>query len=207
MAWKLSGELVETCSCNMLCPCWYGVQELMVMDQGWCGGPMLIRVRDGAVDSVDLSGIDLVFGYFFPGPTLFDGNATGRVYVSAAATSDQVQRLEQIMHGARGGPMEIIGGLVSTWLSTRTVAIDIQATDGKVDAVVDGVGEIHSRRLKNEAGETMTMRNVGFAEVFGFADKQAELAPSTGTRWSDSDFPQPMESKSGAVGQFSWSGA
>src|SRR5688572_3869646 len=29
MPWTLSGEMIETCSCNMLCPCWYGVQELM----------------------------------------------------------------------------------------------------------------------------------------------------------------------------------
>jgi hypothetical protein len=34
MAWKLSGELIETCSCNMLCPCWFGQADLMLMDQG-----------------------------------------------------------------------------------------------------------------------------------------------------------------------------
>jgi hypothetical protein len=34
MAWNLTADFIETCSCNMLCPCWYGVRELMVMDQG-----------------------------------------------------------------------------------------------------------------------------------------------------------------------------
>ena len=34
MSWSISGEFVESCSCNMLCPCWYGVKELMVMDEG-----------------------------------------------------------------------------------------------------------------------------------------------------------------------------
>jgi hypothetical protein len=29
MAWNLTAEFTETCSCNMLCPCWYGVKELM----------------------------------------------------------------------------------------------------------------------------------------------------------------------------------
>ena len=51
------------------------------------------------------------------------------------------------------------------------------------------------------------MRNVGFAEVFCFADKTAELAPTGGAKWSDADLLRSsMESKSGAVGHFSWSG-
>ena len=40
MSWRIKGEFVESCSCNMLCPCWYGVKELMIMDQGWCATPL-----------------------------------------------------------------------------------------------------------------------------------------------------------------------
>ncbi len=47
MAWTIKGEFVEACSCNMLCPCWYGVQDLMIMDQGWCASPWLVRVEEG----------------------------------------------------------------------------------------------------------------------------------------------------------------
>jgi hypothetical protein len=36
MAWTLKGHMTENCSCNMFCPCWFGVQEYMIMDQGWC---------------------------------------------------------------------------------------------------------------------------------------------------------------------------
>ena len=206
MAWNLSGQMIETCSCNMLCPCWYGVKELMVMDQGWCGGPMLFRLKDGSFGEVDLGGTTVIFGYFFPGPTLYDGHGTGRLYIDESATSAQVEALEEIMQGKKGGPMEVIGGLVSAWLPTRTVKIDVQEADGEVDAIVDGLGEIHSKRLKNEAGVVMTMQNVGFGEVFQFADHTAELAPADGTRWADAEMPRPMESRSGAMGNFTWSG-
>jgi hypothetical protein len=27
MAWTLKGYMTENCSCNMFCPCWFGVQE------------------------------------------------------------------------------------------------------------------------------------------------------------------------------------
>jgi hypothetical protein len=102
MAWTLTGELVETWSCNMLCPCWYGVKELMLMDRGWCASPILFRIRHGNADGVDLSGINVVFAGFFPGPTLYDGNGTARLYVDDAISEAQQQALEAIMHGKQG---------------------------------------------------------------------------------------------------------
>ena len=66
-------------------------------------------------------------------------------------------------------------------------------------------GHIHSERLVNELGDTMTMSNAGFAVALQFDDATAELAPSDGTRWSDPDLPEAFECKSGAVGQFTWS--
>ena len=56
MAWNLTADFIETCSCNMLCPCWYGVRELMVMDQGWCASVWLLRVRQGNAEGVTLGG-------------------------------------------------------------------------------------------------------------------------------------------------------
>ena len=52
----------------------------------------------------------------------------------------------------------------------------------------------------------MTMQNVGFATVLQFNDRTAELGPSDGTRWVDPDRPHPIDSKSGAVANFTWSG-
>jgi hypothetical protein len=109
---------------------------------------------------------------------------------------------------ARGqSPGKIVGGLLSTYLPTRRVPITVQEANGTISATVGDVGQITSQRLKNEAGQQMTMQNVGFAVVFQFENHTAELAPSGGTRWSDPDLPEQWESRSGAVGQFSWSGA
>jgi hypothetical protein len=198
--------MIETCSCNMLCPCWYGVQELMVMDQGWCASPILFRLRDGAADGVNLGGLTLALALFFPGPTLYDGNATARLYLEEAATTDQRSALEPIMQGQRGGPMQILAGLITTWLPTQTAPITVQEANGSIQATVGTVGQIHSQRLKNEAGQPMTMQNVGFAVALQFDRQTAELAPSAGTRWADPDLPRQWESRSGAVGTFTWSG-
>jgi hypothetical protein len=198
--------MIETCSCNMLCPCWYGVQELMVMDQGWCASPILFRLRDGTADGVNLGGLTLALALFFPGPTLYDGNATARLYLEETATAEQRSALAPIMQGQRGGPMQVLAGLITTWLPTQTAPITVQEANGTVQATVGNIGQINSRRLKNEAGLTMTMQNVGFAVALQFDRQTAELAPSAGTRWADPDLPRQWESRSGAVGTFTWGG-
>jgi len=79
----------------------------MIMDQGWCGTSFLIRIREGEYEGIDLGGQNAVVGLFFPGPTLFDGNGTGRVYIDEGATTEQQGALEKILQGLPGGGMEV----------------------------------------------------------------------------------------------------
>ena len=204
MAWTIRAEMIETCSCNMLCPCWYGVKELMIMDQGWCASAILFRIREGNADGVNLGGRTVVHVDYFPGPTLFDGNGTARVYIDDGASADQRRELEAIFQGKKGGPWEILGGLITTWLPTQVTPVNIREENGTLTATVGNFGQIQSQRLKNEAGQPMMMQNTGFTTALQFDNQAAQLAPSTGTQWSDSALPQKFESKSGAVGTFTW---
>jgi hypothetical protein len=204
MAWNLTAEFTETCSCNMLCPCWYGVQELMVMDQGWCASAWLLRVQQGSADGVDLSGRTVALALDFPGPTLYDGNGTARLYIDDAASADHCRELEAIFQGTKGGPMEILAGLVTKWLPTQVAKIDFQEKGGTLTAAVDGFGQMKSQRLTNEAGQPTTMQNTGFTTALQFDNQAAQLAPSSGTHWSDPDMPRQFETKSGAVAKFTW---
>lgn len=66
-----------------------------------------------------LPGRTVVFVPDFAGPTWFDGNGTARLCVDDGASSEQLREIEAILQMQKGGPMEVIGGLVSTY---RTVA-------------------------------------------------------------------------------------
>lgn len=204
MGWNVKGELIESCSCNMLCPCWYGVKELMIMDKGWCASPWLIRIKDGQSNSVDISGMNVVLAMFFPGPTLLDGDGTGRLHIDERADDDQRLEMEAIFTGKRGGPLEVPASLLSKWLPTTFSKIEVTESNGAVTANVGDHGVIVSKRLVNDEGESMTMHNVGFALALQFKDKTAELAPSDGSSWNDPDLPQSWEGRSGAVGQIAW---
>src|ERR671913_121519 len=125
MPWHLTGQLIETCSCNMFCPCWFTVQELMVMDQGWCASAIAFRAREGSSDGIDLGSRTVVLALDFPGPTLFDGNGTARLYIDDAASADQRRELEAICSGRKGGAMAAVAPLVAKWLPARTARINI----------------------------------------------------------------------------------
>ncbi len=206
MSWKVSGELVETCNCNMLCPCWFGQADLMLLDQGFCATSLLIRIREGSHEGVDLSGQNAIVSFHFPGPTLFDANGTGRVYIDENASDAQAAALETILQGASGGGMEVPASLLSTWLPTKRAAISVTDAEGELTASVAGVGEMKSRRLVNDLGNKMKLQNAAFSLAFGHEGHEGDLAPSDGTTWNDSDMPMSWKGRSGVVGQVAWAG-
>jgi hypothetical protein len=204
MAWQLKGQLIESCSCNMFCPCWFGVQELMIMDQGWCAGAVALQIEEGSADGVDLSGRSVVIRVHFPGPTLFDGNASARVHVDDGASDEQRAELETIAQGKKGGPMEQIAPLVSNWLPTSSTALDVREDGETVTVGVGDAGEVKSQLLRDPEGNDFKMRGGGF--IMGFGLEEAEMAPAGGTL-TDSDLPEEsIEVKSGARGAFTWAG-
>ena len=202
MVWRLTGQVIESCSCNMLCPCWFGVPDLAVQDQGWCASAIAIRIGEGTADGVDLGGRTVVLALDFP-EVMFNGNGTGRLWLEEGANTEQARELEAIFQGRKGGPMEVVGGLVTNWLPTRTTNIDVRDEGDAVTVRVGDVGDVKSQRLKDPGGQGFTLRGGGF--VAGFGMEEADLAPS-GSRWSDPEMPRQFETKSGARGNVSWSG-
>ncbi len=203
MAWNLRGQVIETCSCNLFCPCWYGVKELMVMDRGWCNTTQWYLIQEGRSGGIDLAGRTVVLAMDFPGPTLFDGNGTGRIYVDDGASAEQRRELEAILQGKSGGPpAAVFGALVSNWLPTKQTGIEVDKGD-KLNGRITSVGQIESNLLKDEAGRVMTTQNVGFASFFNADGLNTELAPSA-AQWSDPDMPHPFEHRSGARTTMNW---
>ncbi len=204
MAWHVRGHMTENCSCNMFCPCWFAVQEYMVMDQGWCAGSLTFEIEDGDSDGVDLSGRTASVLVDWPGPTLFDGNGTGRVFIDDGADDDQARELAAIFQGQKGGTFEILGGLISTWLPVEKAPIRVSRDGDVITASIANVGQVSSKAIKDEEGHGFTIRGGGFVGAFGM--EEAELAPSAGTKWSDPDMPREFETTSGARGMVSMSG-
>ena len=71
------------------------------------------------------------------------------MYIDENTNTEQQRELEAIMHGKKGGLMEVVSGLVSTYVPTQITTIDVQEENGTITATIGNVGQIRSERLKN----------------------------------------------------------
>ena len=99
--------------------------------------------------------------------------------------------------------MEILGGLISTWLPTNYCSIEVEDDGKKLTAKVGDVGQVSSEVLENESGDAMTVQNAGFALAFQFEDAKFKIAPSD-VRMSDPEMPRPIQTASGGRGTYHW---
>src|SRR6266699_185258 len=84
MAYKLEGSLLEVCNCEVLCPCWIGVDP----DNGTCDSALAHHFEKGQIDNVDVSGLTMGFLVHIPGNVL-KGNWRVVVHIDQRATKEQ----------------------------------------------------------------------------------------------------------------------
>ena len=53
MAWHMTGQLIEACTCKAACPCVLGPAE---PDQGGCSGALTFVIQQGESDGVNVGG-------------------------------------------------------------------------------------------------------------------------------------------------------
>ena len=197
MAWEISGQLIEACSCKALCPCYLGPAE---PDQGWCSGALTFSIQNGQSEGVDLSGRAIVWMIDLP-KDFASGNGTARLYIDNAASAQQRQQIEAIFTGEKGGPWAILSGLVAQWLPTRPAAINI-SDGGRPVVSIEGIGQITLQPIKDQTGRTTTIINA--ASHRSMEISQVELAKSDGSRFFDPEMRAWDAGGHGGVSSFSW---
>src|ERR671933_227633 len=55
MAWNLTGSYVETCSCELMCPCNLSLDHGATYD--FCRVSLIFDIREGEVDGTDIGGL------------------------------------------------------------------------------------------------------------------------------------------------------
>lgn len=198
MAWQMNTEMMELCSCKLLCPCFVGPAG--EPDQGWCSGALVFNVEQGSVDGVDVGGCRVVMSADWPG-NFFAGNGTARLYIDERASPDQRRELEAVFTGKKGGLFEgLMGAVVAKWLPARIVPIDISRGD-TIDIKVGDVGRISLKPVADPQGQPVSVQ--GMPAQFAFQSPSMDLASSRGTQWSDPDM-HPWEGDSATLHRVSW---
>ena len=122
MAWKLSGTYFETCSCEVICPCTASLS--LGADNDRCNVTLVFNIVEGDVEGTDVGGMKVAAVADAP-KVMTDGNWRVGVFIDAAASDEQAEKLGAVFGGQLGGPMEALGPLIGESLGLERASIDI----------------------------------------------------------------------------------
>jgi hypothetical protein len=162
MAYRLEGDLLEVCNCNVLCPCWIGEDP----DGGTCDSALAYRIRAGAIDGLDVSGVVMASVVKIPG-NVFAGGWRRQLYIDAAASDAQAAALVAVMTGRHGGPMAELAALVGEDLPPARAPIVFDLVEGKGRFAVAEVAEAVMEPYRGPSGAVTTLNDSAFSTIPG----------------------------------------
>lgn len=110
--WKLSGLHLETCSCDIPCPCATGEGP---PTNGTCQTTLNWHIAHGYYGDVSLNDVNVTIMADIPGVPN-DGNWTIATYVADTASPEQVEAIQNIIQ-------EFLGGFIAEDLGVKSVPI------------------------------------------------------------------------------------
>jgi hypothetical protein len=162
MGYRLEGDLLEVCDCNVLCPCWIGEDP----DGGTCDTALAYVIRDGEIDGIDVSGLVVASTAHIPG-NILAGNIVQRLYIDARADDAQAAALAELMQGRKGGPFADMAALVGESRGVERAAITYDIREGKGRFAIAGVVEAVMEPYRGPTGEPTTLHESIFSTIPG----------------------------------------
>ena len=136
MSWNLKGSYIETCSCDLICPCNASFDHGATYD--YCRVTLVFNIREGEVEGTDIGGLKAALIAETP-KVMTEGNWRVGVFVDDQASEEQADKLAAVFSGQLGGPMAALGPLVGEMLGVERATFDVQ-DDGTRHSVRIGDG-------------------------------------------------------------------
>jgi hypothetical protein len=201
MAWNLQGMFYENCSCDAICPCtWSNLAHRATRDD-YCRFALAFLVESGEIEGVDVSGRQFVLIGDTP-PNMADGNWRLGVFVDDGASSEQVDKLGQVLSGALGGPPALLGPLLGEFLGIEQAPISVDTNGGGHHVTVGDAIDYTGTPVRVEGGEPVTLTNI----VAHPAGPTLGLAPVSSSRVSAFGIEFSGTDLSGFSNHFRWQG-
>lgn len=127
MAYRLSGTYIESCSCDVVCPCGgSNLAHRATYDR--CQLLLAFHIEHGEVDGVDVG--DATVAMFADTPAqMTDGNWRVGLFLDERTNEEQQAKLTSVFAGEQGGPAGLFAPLVGEMLGVEVAPIEF-ADDG-----------------------------------------------------------------------------
>ncbi len=123
MSWNLGGSYVETCSCELMCPCNLTFDHGATYD--YCRATLAFGIREGDVEGTDVGGRRVVTIIDTP-KVMTDGGWRLGMFVDDEATDEQFDKLVKVFGGQLGGPMGALAPLVGEVVGVERARIEVR---------------------------------------------------------------------------------
>ena len=159
-SWQISGEYMETCNCDYLCPCIYTNPQGEVTHDH-CTAALIFRIDKGQRGGTDLAG--LAFALLIrSGKIMADGNWIFAGVIDEQANEVQRQALAAIASGDAGGPPGFIReNLVSDFRGVEFKPIEFNLNGLQRSTSIPDIlsFEIEGVASRNRSGEPFYIDN------------------------------------------------
>jgi hypothetical protein len=200
MPWILEGTYFENCSCDMVCPCTTSGLS-MPADYERCRVVLVFHIGRGEVQSTDVSGLTAAIVADTP-PLMSEGNWRVGLFLDAAASEDQAQKLGAVFGGQAGGPMAMVTPLIGEMLGLERAPIEY-ADDGRHHRV--RIGDAVEIEIEDFVPPALPEGEVSkLTGMFHPANSTLTIAKATRSRVDAFGLSFANEGKNGHSAPFSW---
>ena len=141
--WKIRGELILSCNCDVFCPCVIALGKTKPT-YGVCHTWWGLHIDEGHAGDESLDGLNVGVLMDIPGP-LAEGKWSVALYIDERANDAAAQALTEILSGQAGGTTSWFSMMVAEFLGVKRVPIEFkQVGKGwsfKIPKIIDGVIE------------------------------------------------------------------
>jgi hypothetical protein len=195
VSWNLKGSYVETCSCELMCPCNLSFDHGATYD--FCRATLVFDIGEGEIEGTEIGALPVAVIIDTP-KVMTEGNWRVGLFIDAQATDEQAEKLGQVFSGQLGGPMANLAPLIGEVVGVERAQIEVhhdglqhsvrigEAIDFEVkDIVPFGVetGEpVRFSGMSHPAGSDLTMAEAQRSQINAFG---IEYEGKTGLSSSD----------------------
>ena len=193
--WKVKGELILNCSCDVFCPCVVSLGA-HPPTEGHCHAWMGIIIDEGHYEGESLSNLNVGLLVDIPG-RMGEGNWKVAAYIDEKANEKAYNGLLSIFSGAAGGTTGLFTALVSEIIGAEKTSVEIlregksrilsigRKIQGHIE-MIDGDNRDNPVKITNTTywmgpevivakGKRSRVRDYG--RVWDFDNKSAEICP------------------------------
>lgn len=204
--WSIRGEYMESCNCEVLCPCLLGKRDergsaLAEPTEGHCDVPMIFQIHDGYYGDTSLAGIKVGVAIYTP-RAMGLGDWTFGLYLDADATPAQREASERIFSGESGGAVgRFFGPLIGTRLPDRVVTMEMGRDQRSGWARIPGILDVEYEGIEGRDGSASWLDNLRH-----FVSHRLFTCRSTKSSYRDHGLSWDNSGRNAYYANFEWAG-